>query len=210
MSFSIANLKDVRDQSTRVRVDRRLQRPELHPERRGRAPGPERGRARQRPSGHLGHVRDPGQAADPGPRRSARRRRRPGAAGVVLLGEGFWERRFGRDPGVVGRALVLSGETFTVIGVMPKSMHGELEDHRGLHAAAAARGPDRGRGQPRQPPGHLRGRPLKPGVAVEQARSRGEDDRRAARRALPELEREAEHDASSRCTRRWSATCARR
>src|SRR5512134_1771851 len=30
---------------------------------------------------------------------------KPGAAGVVLLGEGFWERRFGRDPGVVGRGL---------------------------------------------------------------------------------------------------------
>jgi putative ABC transport system permease protein len=46
-----------------------------------------------------------------------------GAAGVALLGEGFWERRFGRDPGVVGRTLVLSGESFTVIGVMPKTMH---------------------------------------------------------------------------------------
>lgn len=46
-----------------------------------------------------------------------------GAPGVVLLGEGFWERRFGRDPSVVGRALTLGGEPFTVIGVMPRSMH---------------------------------------------------------------------------------------
>lgn len=50
-----------------------------------------------------------------------------GVPGVVLLGEGFWERRFGRDPGVVGRTLELSGETFTVIGVMPKELHGSLK-----------------------------------------------------------------------------------
>ena len=41
-----------------------------------------------------------------------------------MLGEGFWERRFGRDPGVLGRPLSLSGETFTVVGVMPGTLHG--------------------------------------------------------------------------------------
>ena len=48
---------------------------------------------------------------------------KPGVPGVVLLGEGYWERRFGRDPSVVGKTLVLGGEPFTVIGVMPKTMH---------------------------------------------------------------------------------------
>jgi putative ABC transport system permease protein len=44
---------------------------------------------------------------------------KPGAERTVLLGEGFWNRRFARDPGVLGNTLVLNGEPHTVIGVMP-------------------------------------------------------------------------------------------
>jgi putative ABC transport system permease protein len=46
-----------------------------------------------------------------------------GAAPVALLGEGFWTRRFARDPNIVGQTLTLNGEPFTVIGVMPGTMH---------------------------------------------------------------------------------------
>jgi putative ABC transport system permease protein len=45
---------------------------------------------------------------------------RPGAPPVVVLGYRFWQRQFGGDPGVLGRQLILSGVTRTVIGVMPK------------------------------------------------------------------------------------------
>jgi putative ABC transport system permease protein len=38
---------------------------------------------------------------------------------VVLLSHSLWQRRFGSDPGAVGRALTLNGESFTVVGVMP-------------------------------------------------------------------------------------------
>lgn len=38
---------------------------------------------------------------------------------VVLLGQGLWQRLFGSDPGVLGRSLLLDGESYTVIGVMP-------------------------------------------------------------------------------------------
>jgi putative ABC transport system permease protein len=38
---------------------------------------------------------------------------------VVLLSHSLWQRRFGSDPGVIGRALTLNGESYTVIGVMP-------------------------------------------------------------------------------------------
>src|SRR5262249_54261330 len=31
----------------------------------------------------------------------------------------LWQRRFGSDPGVIGRALTLDGETYSVVGVMP-------------------------------------------------------------------------------------------
>jgi putative ABC transport system permease protein len=40
-------------------------------------------------------------------------------APVVLLSQGYWRRRFGADPGVVGKALTLNGRPFQVIGVMP-------------------------------------------------------------------------------------------
>ncbi len=43
-----------------------------------------------------------------------------GAPGVVLIGHGLWERRFGSDPALVGTAISLSGEPFTVIGIMPR------------------------------------------------------------------------------------------
>jgi len=44
-----------------------------------------------------------------------------GDARVVVLGYGFWSRRFGGDPGVLGRTLALDGEPYTVIGVMPRT-----------------------------------------------------------------------------------------
>ena len=43
-----------------------------------------------------------------------------GGAGVVILGEGFWRRRFAADPDVAGRHLTLNGRDYTVIGVMPE------------------------------------------------------------------------------------------
>jgi predicted permease len=43
----------------------------------------------------------------------------PGQAPVVILSDGFWRRRFGSDPSVIGRSLMLNGHPFTVIGVMP-------------------------------------------------------------------------------------------
>ncbi len=43
---------------------------------------------------------------------------------VVLLSAELWERRFGRDPGILGRKLRLGGTLRTVIGVMPPRFHG--------------------------------------------------------------------------------------
>ena len=46
-----------------------------------------------------------------------------GAERVALLGEGFWVRRFARDPGILDKPIVLNGESFTLIGVMPGDLH---------------------------------------------------------------------------------------
>jgi putative ABC transport system permease protein len=43
----------------------------------------------------------------------------PGRPGVVVIGYGLWQRRFGGDPQIVGRKLILDGSESTVIGVMP-------------------------------------------------------------------------------------------
>ncbi|HVQ30201.1 MAG TPA: ABC transporter permease, partial [Vicinamibacteria bacterium] len=42
-----------------------------------------------------------------------------GHAEVVLLSHRLYERRFGSDPGIVGKSVVLNGRALTVIGVMP-------------------------------------------------------------------------------------------
>ncbi|MFN2564613.1 MAG: ADOP family duplicated permease, partial [Gemmatimonadaceae bacterium] len=46
-----------------------------------------------------------------------------GGAPVVLLTDGFWRRRLGADPRVVGRSLTLDRRQFTVIGVLPPDFH---------------------------------------------------------------------------------------
>ena len=43
----------------------------------------------------------------------------PGRPPVVILSDGLWRRRFGGDPEVVGRTLMLDDAPTTVIGVMP-------------------------------------------------------------------------------------------
>jgi predicted permease len=40
---------------------------------------------------------------------------------AVMLSYGLWERRFGADPSIVGRAITINDEPHTVVGVMPPS-----------------------------------------------------------------------------------------
>lgn len=44
---------------------------------------------------------------------------RPGHSHVAVLGNALWRDRFGADPGIVGRKIVLNGEPYDVVGVMP-------------------------------------------------------------------------------------------
>jgi len=43
----------------------------------------------------------------------------PGSAPTIILNHGYWQRRFGGDPSVVGRTLIVDTKPRTVIGVMP-------------------------------------------------------------------------------------------
>jgi len=47
----------------------------------------------------------------------------PGSQRVVLLSYGLWQRRFGGDPGIVGKSLTLNGDSYTAVGVMPARFH---------------------------------------------------------------------------------------
>jgi predicted permease len=40
------------------------------------------------------------------------------AAAVVVLSHGYWQRRFGGDPGVLGASLALNGAAYTVVGIL--------------------------------------------------------------------------------------------
>jgi len=54
----------------------------------------------------------------------------PGGQRVVILSFGFWQRRFGGDPAVLGKPMTLNGASYTVVGVMPlgfKLLQGDHE-----------------------------------------------------------------------------------
>src|SRR5215469_12098913 len=48
---------------------------------------------------------------------------RPGAPHVVVMSGGLWRSQFGSDPQILGKKLLLDGESYEVIGVMPSRFH---------------------------------------------------------------------------------------
>lgn len=42
---------------------------------------------------------------------------------VAILSYGFWQRRFGADPNVIGRTVKVDKESYTLVGVMPPEFH---------------------------------------------------------------------------------------
>ncbi|HEY0172182.1 MAG TPA: ABC transporter permease [Pyrinomonadaceae bacterium] len=49
---------------------------------------------------------------------------RAGAVPVAVLSYRYWQRRFGGDPGVIGKGLTLNKAAFTVVGVTPQGFEG--------------------------------------------------------------------------------------
>ena len=93
----------------------------------------------------------------------------PGRERVVVLGHGLWQRRFGADPSVVGRAIQLDGQPYVVVGVMPPGFRfapfWQTRAEMWVPLSLAARRDDRAGRSLR-----LFGR-LKNGVSVQQAQA---------------------------------------
>ena len=94
----------------------------------------------------------------------------PDAETTIILSDGFWRRRFGADPAIVGTSITLNARPATVIGVLPAGYrHIEINPERsadiftpyGFNPAEANRGGHFIRGVAR----------LKDGVTLEQARA---------------------------------------
>ena len=51
---------------------------------------------------------------------------RVGQSPVVVISHEYWKRRFGQEPGIIGRTITISRNPFTVIGVMPEGFFGDI------------------------------------------------------------------------------------
>ncbi len=87
---------------------------------------------------------------------------------VVVLSHGLWMRRFGGDPGVLGEPIVLNGDAYTIVGVLPRAFVSPVRDAELIAPFPTAVDPRRSS----RDLGFLRviGR-LRPGVAIIQARN---------------------------------------
>ncbi len=87
---------------------------------------------------------------------------KPGRNQVVILSYDTWTKNFGRDPKTVGRTLILNGQPYTVIGVMPRGIHHPYEADLWVPLAYRQ---DLSADEEYYAPARL-----KPGVTLEQAR----------------------------------------
>ncbi|HKR28196.1 MAG TPA: ABC transporter permease, partial [Acidobacteriaceae bacterium] len=111
-----------------------------------------------------------------------------GAGPVVLLGGGFWKRRFGSSPGIVGHSIELNGVDYTVVGIIPASFsfYGVQRD---VYTPAGQWTDPSFRDRRVDESAHVVGR-LRPGVTLAQA----QDDMNAIARDLAATYPEADKD----------------
>src|SRR5512133_2755202 len=92
-----------------------------------------------------------------------------GGAAVTILSDALWRSRFGADPSIVGRAISMDGQSYTVIGVMPSDFEpprfGWMTEHP-LWLPLGATNGNRSWGRAF----HVIAR-RRPGVSLEQARA---------------------------------------
>nr|HEV7954196.1 ABC transporter permease [Candidatus Acidoferrales bacterium] len=99
-----------------------------------------------------------------------------GAAPVVLLSDGYWDRKFARDPNVLGKKLNLDGEIYTIVGVLPNTkFHGSWRDYSLFTSLWRHEDAYGGAAQRDEHPGIYAIARMKPGVTLEQARAQMKD-----------------------------------
>jgi putative ABC transport system permease protein len=97
---------------------------------------------------------------------------KPGSAPVVLLSDGFWTRKFARDPNVIGKKLVLGSELYTVIGVIPSSrFHGSWRQMSAFTSMWRHEDTEGGPTRRDAHPGIYAIARMKPGVSLDQAKT---------------------------------------
>jgi predicted permease len=92
-----------------------------------------------------------------------------GSAPVVILGGGFWQRRFASSPSIIGKAIDLNGAAYTVIGVVSSSFAFYGND-RDVYTPIGQWNDPSFRDRRISVSAHAVGR-LKPGITLEQAKS---------------------------------------
>ena len=91
---------------------------------------------------------------------------KPDTQTVAIISHGLWKRRFGSDPGIAGKNVLINARPMTVIGVMPSGF--EFPEQTQIWATAGLNPAEEARDN-RSVSAIAR---LKPGVDLEQAQSR--------------------------------------
>ena len=107
-----------------------------------------------------------------------------GAAPVVILGGGFWKRKFGSSLEVVGKTITLNGTSYTVVGVIPPGFTFYGQD-RDVYTPIGQWSDPLFRDRRVDLSAHAVGR-LRPGIKLAQAKAEMEDLAKNQAAAFPE------------------------
>jgi putative ABC transport system permease protein len=96
----------------------------------------------------------------------------PNSPKVAILSDGLWHRRFGGDATIIGRQVTLDGDSYTVIGVMPRAFSDVLAPTADLWSPLQYDAGNIANAETREWGHHLRMLArLRSGVSIDQARS---------------------------------------
>ncbi len=95
---------------------------------------------------------------------------KPNSARVVIVGNGLWRSRYGSDPNLIGKQILLDAQSYTVIGIMPPSFSDAYIGGWGINAQLWIAGLDLSN------PDHayhefVAMARLKPGITIQQAQN---------------------------------------
>ncbi|MGA8149731.1 MAG: ABC transporter permease [Terriglobales bacterium] len=112
---------------------------------------------------------------------------RIGAAPVALISAGFWQRKLGSAPDVLGKSLTLDGKAYTIVGVVPSHLKFLFRD-RPVYVPIGQWTnpllPQRGAGLGIKGIGRL-----KPGITIQQARADMDAVSRGLAEAFPDADK---------------------